>query len=114
LMFGGKKSYELFKRLAPVLLDDPVIRNKDFRTDMDRGEAFQYQFKKLARVRQLVKEDKSVAPDWINYTVFTYPLGGLISSSAHHGMFESFIRNIGSKDQVKLYLDDIMGYRILG
>lgn len=114
LMFGGKKSYEIAKRICDSLYNDPIVQNQPYRTDMDRGELFSYQLKKLQRVINLSREGKVPKVDWLSYTIYTYPIGGLVATSAHHGMFESFIRNLGSEEQVKKYLDDILNYKIFG
>jgi acyl-CoA oxidase len=38
----------------------------------------------------------------------------MVSTSLHHGMFEPMIRILGSDEQVKTYLGDVMSYKILG
>lgn len=114
ILYGGQKTYKMAKQISSVLFYDPVIKNKHFRTDMERREVAGYGITKLARLIELGKQGKVPKLDWLNYGIYTYPMGGLIASSAHHGMFESFIRNLGTPEQVKKYLDDTLDYKIWG
>lgn len=113
-MWGGKKIYDTVMQTSKQLLDDPVVMNKSFRTDFARGEVAGYGYMKLRRIIDLGKEGKVPTLNWSNYTMFTYLAGGLISSSAHHGMFESVCLNLGNDEQAKKYVKEAQEYKIFG
>ena len=100
-MWGGKREYDIIMKAGQILLNDPIITDVPFRTDMERGEAFRCGFRRLRRLIDLEKEGKVPKLNWKSYGVFTYALGGLVQSSLHHGMFESTIKNIGTDEQIK-------------
>ena len=96
-----------------LLLDDPVIKSDYARTDMDREAVFYSNLKKLNRLVQLSRDKKIPPINYQSYTIYTYPMGGLISTSAGHGMFEALIRFLGTDEQIKTLAKDKVDYKII-
>ena len=96
------------------LYEDPVIQNPYHRTELDRNEAFKASFRKLNRLIYLSREKKVPPINYLSYTLYTYPMGGLISTSVSHGMFETLIRYLGTDQQIKTYVQDLLDYKIIG
>ena len=96
------------------LFEDPVIQNPYHRTELDRNEAFKASFRKLNRLIYLSRDKKVPPINYLSYTLYTYPMGGLISTSVGHGMFETLIRYLGTDEQIKTYVQDLLDYKIMG
>ncbi|CAI2386617.1 unnamed protein product [Moneuplotes crassus] len=113
-MWGGQKDYDTLMKAADVLFNDPVDLNTPYRTDFTREETFEYGFKKLRRLVDLGKEKKVPVINNISYPIFTFAIGGLVQSSAHHGMFESVLRNLGDEYQSTELVKKCITYEIFG
>ena len=96
-----------------ILLNDPIIKSDYSRTDLNREGAFNASLKKLGRLIQLSREGKIPQVNYQSYTMYTLPMGGLISTSVGHGMFEGLIRFWGTEEQVKTYVKDCVDYKVI-
>jgi len=113
-MWGGEKEYNTLVNSGQVLFDDPVLKSHPQRTEFSRQEITELGFRKLRRAIDLAKEGKVPTITRKSYGIFTFPLGGLIQSSAHHGMFEMVIKSLGNEEQVTKYVQEAIDYKIFG
>lgn len=114
IIFGDLNSYNKMKKNQEMLVSDPTIKFHLSEFDQTREEAFSKSMRRTVRIKELIKEKNIDDICYTNHYLFGYAGNQMVSTSLHHGMFEPMIRILGSEDQVKEYLDDVMNYRILG
>ena len=81
---------------------------------MDREEIFETMIKKIARLRLVSHESGQPPTSYEEYEFYGPPMNALITTSLHHGMFETILRILGSEEQVKEYLPKVLSYKVLG
>ena len=106
--------FNLVVELSKLYAHDPVVKFHYNFYDMDREEIFETMIKKIARLRLVSHESGQPPTSYEEYEFYGPPMNALITTSLHHGMFETILRILGSEEQVKEYLPKVLSYKVLG
>ena len=82
--------------------------------DADREEGFRAMTQKIGRLRQITASKGLPQISYVDYEDYGPPMNSLMTTSLHHGMFETVLRILGSEEQVEEYLPKLLSYEILG
>ena len=113
-LHDGKENYERLIKLSKLYTHDPAVRFQYHEHDNTREEHFYEGYRKINRLRQITEENKLPCVDYSNNEEYGPPLNTLMSTSLHHKMFETTLRILGSEEQVKELLPQLLSYKILG
>lgn len=113
-LHDGREEYNRNAWTAKIYAEDPAVKFSYAYYDMDREEVFESNLQRLARLKEITKENNLPEVTYVDYEDYGPPLNTLMSTSLHHGMFETVLRILGSEEQVKEYLPKVTSYEILG
>jgi len=113
-MWGGKDNEEYNRHIIDTVTSESSIKFRPHFYDLDRPSGFANNFRRINKINEMADEGKIPHVDMYNYGVFSTSINVLYPTSVHHGMFESIIKVLGSDEQMNMYWDDILNYRILG
>ena len=101
-LHDGKEGYERIKRVMELYALDPDVKFNFSYYGMDRKEQLGEQVRKIARLKQLTEENGLPPVSYVDYDDYGPPMNSLMTTSLHHGMFETVLRILGSEEQVKV------------
>ena len=113
-LHDGKEAYERLMKLSKLYAMDPVVRFHFNDYDLDREEGFERMIQKLARLKEITHQNGMPPISYVDYEEYGPPQNALMTTSLHHGMFETVLRILGSEEQVEEYLPKVLSYEILG
>ena len=101
-LHDGPEKYERIKRVIGLYANDPAVKFHYSYYNMDRKDKFREQLRKVARLKQVTKENGMPPISYVDYEEYGPPTNSMMSTSLHHGMFETVLRILGSEEQVKV------------
>lgn len=113
-IWGGEKEVEFHRNVLDTVCEDSTIAFRPHFYDMDRGEGFHNNMRRITRINALADQGRIPHVSMENYGTYSIGVNTLYPTSVHHGMFESIVKVLGSDEQIKQHWDDIEAYKILG
>lgn len=115
IIHGDSPHHKFLSHDQAIFANDPRIKFDHQEYDYDRLQAIEKNIQRTVSFKKVIKENPDIRDvDYTNYFHYGYCGNQMLASSLHHGMFEPMIRTLGSDEQVKQYLDDLLEYKIWG
>jgi acyl-CoA oxidase len=108
LVYGSKENYELFKKVEEACGFGPIPHNQD------RLEAFRINLERGKIVKDQIAEHGFPGIDYMSSQNYGNIANGFHPTSVGHAMFEALVRILGTEEQNKKYLQDILDEKIIG
>jgi hypothetical protein len=113
-LHDGKEKHQQITKLAKIYAHDPIVKFEYSFYDMDRKELFETMIRKIMRLKEVTYKNGLPPISYVDYDQYGPPMNALMTTSLHHGMFETILRILGSEEQVKDLLPKVLSYEILG
>jgi len=72
---------------------------------MSREEKIAENYRRVPKIRQMVKRHNLDRPDFLNYSAYGVSYNASYAMNVHHGMFTAIIKILGSDEQVDEYYE---------
>lgn len=114
LVHGGEAEYNDLKKIYNAIREEPTIRHHTSERNMSRVERMAEIYRRVPRIRELVKKHSLKRPDFLNYSAYGISYNGAYGMNVHQGMFTVIIKILGSPEQVEEYYEKACSEQIIG